>query len=828
MDSLFTLTTGFRVNLFNLPTTYQRRSNFFSLRPKSFVVSASKDEPKFDDLDLMELKFGRMLGEDPKLTLAKIAGRKANSDVSYLEIEKAFRKNKFQYDDEVVEEFKKKTPNSVNLVRPVPKKGVKFEEDYIADKPYEFQQRPPSTPLNLVRPVPKDGIKFEEDDNVNKPFEFQKNKARSSSIENLEDSPTKGSSIPNVILRKPSAAYPEDDIEVKKPLRLTIQPNLSLKMGKGESAENFSDITLLKKPEPARLVIDTSLDNTISGDSTGSTSALNTEASKDSYEPLNTSNDSFPQVAKIEDKAIVGLQPLEQNDLELDGTEASTNQPEVELQGKPSRLDQSAKGEFKPVEEEADCASNGHAQIESFVSAPPLQECEEADWSRAEYLCNTGGREEVELISCSTRGFVASFGSLIGFLPYRNLGARWKFLAFESWLRKKGLEPSMYRQSLGIVGGYESPDKNFPKDTNQAPEIVDGKLSPNMKLEDLLEIYNQEKIKFLSSFIGLRIKVNLVLADRNSRKLMFSGKPKEKEELVLKKRSLMAKLSIGDVVRCSIKKITYFGIFVEVEGVPALIHQSEVSWDATLDPSAFFKIGQIVEAKVHQVDFTLGRIFLSLKEITPDPLIEALESVVGDHNSLEGDLEAAQADIEWADVESLIKELEDIEGVQSVSKGRFFMSPGLAPTFQVYMASMFQNQYKLLARSGNKVQEVIVKATLDKEEMKAAILACTNRPVFVKKMSSGSGTSNFVIRWINFLTMLLALVVIGFGLWMGIHHDGCRKSLTLPVIGLGAFILLVSLIGFLGAYKNISILLWIYLVMLCLILVAILVFTVLA
>ncbi|KAL5727416.1 Tetraspanin-10 [Ranunculus cassubicifolius] len=91
-----------------------------------------------------------------------------------------------------------------------------------------------------------------------------------------------------------------------------------------------------------------------------------------------------------------------------------------------------------------------------------------------------------------------------------------------------------------------------------------------------------------------------------------------------------------------------------------------------------------------------------------------------------------------------------------------------------------------------------------------------------------SGTSNFVIRWINFLTMLMAVGVIGFGLWMGIHHDGCRKSLTLPVIGLGGFILLVSLIGFLGAYKKISILLWIYLGMLCMILVAILVFTVLA
>ncbi|KAJ6695488.1 NUCLEIC ACID-BINDING OB-FOLD-LIKE PROTEIN [Salix koriyanagi] len=43
------------------------------------------------------------------------------------------------------------------------------------------------------------------------------------------------------------------------------------------------------------------------------------------------------------------------------------------------------------------------------------------------------------------------------------------------------------------------------------------------------------------------------------------------------------------------------------------------------------------------------------------------------------------------------------------------------------MASMFENQYKLLARSGNKVQEVIVQASLSKEEMKSTILSCANR-----------------------------------------------------------------------------------------------------
>ena len=98
-----------------------------------------------------------------------------------------------------------------------------------------------------------------------------------------------------------------------------------------------------------------------------------------------------------------------------------------------------------------------------------------------------------------------SFGSIIGFLPCQNLGAKWKFLTFESWLRKKGLDPSLYRQSLSIIGSYDIPNKNLvmQSDKNQEMSKKDEEtLRPSMKFEDLLEAYDKEKTKFLSSFIG--------------------------------------------------------------------------------------------------------------------------------------------------------------------------------------------------------------------------------------------------------------------------------------------------------------------------------------
>ncbi|KAI3707018.1 hypothetical protein L6452_25178 [Arctium lappa] len=728
----------------------------------------------------MELKFGKLIGEDPKLTLAKIIGRKAHPELSYLEIEKLYNRkgNKTVISDieEVpfdVSDVRRKPNDSLdglNLTRPVPKKGVKFETN---DKPVLPKLARPNQPLAKGLNNPMQSVPNAELQKLERP-----NKPLAKAVNNPRQS------VPNAELRKPTTFNEDDGSSAMLP-----RPNMSFKVSKQQEKEGFTDMTLVRKPAPFLQKVETEVtdnDEENRHENQTDVSLLQkpepflqmeeievTEKDKESprviqtdvsllqkpeitvdqaYRDQNESNSEIDgmknssrnldlasemetgdslesQEIGHENDRLTGSQPSD-SDPNISATSSTKMSLDTALRGPPKRLDQSTrdtskieKGVMSPMNPMPDVNA---IESESLPTTPFLKEREDTDWKRAEYLIKTEGREEVELINSSTRGFVASFGSLIGFLPYRNLATKWKYLAFESWLRKKGLDPAVYRQSLGVIGGYDATSKTTPNPTVD-PKKIEGEISADMKLEDLLAIYDHEKLKYLSSFVGQKIKVNVVLADREMNKLIFSAKPKEKEESVERKRSLMAKLSVGDVVKCCIKKITYYGIFVEVEGVPALIHQTEVSWDDTLDPILNFKIGQVVEAKVHQLDFSLERIFLSLKEITPDPLIEALEAVIGDQANLDGRLKAAQPDEEWADVDSLVKELEQYEGVELVKKGRFFLSPGLAPTFQVYMASVVENEYKLLARAGNKVQEVIVETSMGKEEMKSAILTCTNR-----------------------------------------------------------------------------------------------------
>lgn len=727
MEGLTTCGLGSRLPR-RIQTNLSKKFPSARRRLRPFLVFASGDTPELDKWDKMELKFGRLLGEDPKLTLAKIIARKDNPQVSYLDVEKSFRKGKGELEDIMI-----------NL----PADSLVGEE-FSSPRTQKTQDLSRHSKLNLVRPVMNKANKskmLEE-----KPVFVDAQK------EQLPVNVYKSTPTSNISLRKPSVFHDEGSEEDSSKFHITSNPYFKMR----SSTQSSSELPVLKKPEVIQ-VSSKPFEESITCDSSVDIMSMSLEAmdNVDTLKKVESEDviqqNSFERIANYyittarenESKGTSdGLQPpmhkgVQQVDAKISSTSLhgnSINKNDVPVNAsileKPCRQEFSSRDVIHPAGSEP-CSSNDKTYQYS-VDVMKFQSAEEEgreqnDWRRAENLLKLGERVEVELISCSSKGFMASFGSLIGFLPYRNLSTKWKFLAFESWLKKKGLDPSLHRQNLSIMGNYVGQNENPAIDSNQNLKKDKEMSLSDMKFDELLEAYEEEKTKYLSSFVGQRLRVSVVHADKSSRRLMFSGRPKENEELVEKKRNLMERLNVGDIIKCCITKVTYFGIFVEVEGVPALVHQSEMSWDTTLDSSKYFKIGQVVEAKVHQLDFALERITLSLKEVTPDPLMESLESVIGGQTSLGENVESAQADIEWADVDSLIEELQRVGGVNNVTKGRFFVSPGLAPTFQVYMASMFDNQYKLLARYENKVQEILVQASLAKEQLKDAIMACTNR-----------------------------------------------------------------------------------------------------
>jgi energy-coupling factor transporter transmembrane protein EcfT len=91
------------------------------------------------------------------------------------------------------------------------------------------------------------------------------------------------------------------------------------------------------------------------------------------------------------------------------------------------------------------------------------------------------------------------------------------------------------------------------------------------------------------------------------------------------------------------------------------------------------------------------------------------------------------------------------------------------------------------------------------------------------------GASNYIVGILNFVTFLLSIPIIAAGVWLANQHNvECYKYLEGPVIGVGVFILLISLLGFVGACYRMRFLLWIYLVAMLLLILLLFCFTIFA
>ncbi|CAM6017463.1 unnamed protein product [Sphagnum balticum] len=89
--------------------------------------------------------------------------------------------------------------------------------------------------------------------------------------------------------------------------------------------------------------------------------------------------------------------------------------------------------------------------------------------------------------------------------------------------------------------------------------------------------------------------------------------------------------------------------------------------------------------------------------------------------------------------------------------------------------------------------------------------------------------SNFLMGIWNFVTLVLSLPIIAVGIWLAKQHNTvCYHFLEWPVIIIGGTILVVSLLGMLGAWCNINPLLVLYLIAMFFLMASLFIFTIFA
>ena len=127
-----------------------------------------------------------------------------------------------------------------------------------------------------------------------------------------------------------------------------------------------------------------------------------------------------------------------------------------------------------------------------------------------------------------------------------------------------------------------------------------------------------------------KVKVIKVDAEENSivaskRRMSDAGRKERKEALE------QIATRTGEVVTGVIKKITSYGMFVDVGGADGLVHYKEISYKGPINPASLYKEGDSVDVKIISYDKDKKHLSLSIKAAQPDPWSEIKEGLsVGD------------------------------------------------------------------------------------------------------------------------------------------------------------------------------------------------------
>jgi len=122
--------------------------------------------------------------------------------------------------------------------------------------------------------------------------------------------------------------------------------------------------------------------------------------------------------------------------------------------------------------------------------------------------------------------------------------------------------------------------------------------------------------------VGRKIKAQVVKVDADENSIVVSRRKLFNEERKKKKEIIDQLMAEDTIVEGTIKKITSYGMFVDVGGVDGLVHYNEISYKGPVNPSKLYKEGDKVVVKAISYDKDKRHLSLSIKAVQPDPWAE--------------------------------------------------------------------------------------------------------------------------------------------------------------------------------------------------------------
>ncbi len=157
--------------------------------------------------------------------------------------------------------------------------------------------------------------------------------------------------------------------------------------------------------------------------------------------------------------------------------------------------------------------------------------------------------------------------------------------------------------------------------TGKVKAAVKGGLLVNIGVEAFLPASQIDIIppKNLAQFIGNSYEFKVVKINQERQNIVLSRRELIEQQRTDKRTKLLAEMTPGDIRKGTVKNITDFGAFIDLNGIDGLLHITDMSWGRVGHPSEILKVGQDIDVVVLDINREKERVSLGLKQKLSNP-----------------------------------------------------------------------------------------------------------------------------------------------------------------------------------------------------------------
>jgi small subunit ribosomal protein S1 len=130
-------------------------------------------------------------------------------------------------------------------------------------------------------------------------------------------------------------------------------------------------------------------------------------------------------------------------------------------------------------------------------------------------------------------------------------------------------------------------------------------------------------VRNLENVVGQKLKFKIIKFNKRRANIVLSRRALLETERKQLRATTLETLAPNQIVDGVIKNLTDYGAFIDLGGIDGLLHVTDMSWGRVNHPSELFQVGDEIKVKVLKFDAESERVSLGLKQIQPDPWIDA-------------------------------------------------------------------------------------------------------------------------------------------------------------------------------------------------------------